>query len=67
MVSEKIITILLVIAIVLSVVSIAITLISLSINKTPEINIIQREKGEDQAGKISLIIEPSQTQELINA
>jgi hypothetical protein len=58
MVSEKIIVVLLIIAILFSVISVIITISSLNLNQVPTINIVQGKTTDSENGKISIIIEP---------
>ena len=64
MVSDKLVVILIIVAIILSVVSIIITISGMNIKSLPkpEINIVQGQSTDAQNGQISIIINPQAKQ-----
>jgi hypothetical protein len=56
MVSEKVVVVLLIIAIILSVVSAVITISAIIKLPVPEVTVIQGDTEDDQQGKVSIII-----------
>ena len=61
MVSEKVVVVLLIIAIILSVVSAVITISAIIKLPTPEVTIIQGSTEDDQQGQVSIIINSPRT------
>ena len=65
MVSEKVIVVLIILAMVLSIVSIAVTISTVNTKMIPQLNINRRQlsTSDEGAAKVSIIVQPSPTPE----